>query len=288
MIELNTRREDITEIIKKEELKSLKPENNYSIPSEVLKVTGEVHNTIYPKQGRCSLVVILKAEHGEFALKVAKGNYRGQELYREYNIVNKLRNTSVPVAEAVLFKKINNHYYYLSKYCEGEVLSSIFFNINVKELRAYIIKQMAEQLRLLHNISIKKFDYSSIIDNQLYFAEKHFNNNTIDIYDFIIDGVQLKPKDELEWLKLNKPKEGSVTLIHGDYRPKNMIYKNNKVEAILDWAFCNISDPYYDIVMLYDYFNEEEIEFFNKCYGLNNADKKRIEYQKRMIPFLNI
>lgn len=104
-----------------------------------------------------------------------------------------------------------------------------------------------------------------------------------------MNGIAVDPEDELNWLKCNKPMKGTATLIHGDYRPKNMIWHNGEIVSIIDWAFCDIGDPYYDIAMMLEYFKTaEEKRVFLEAYGCNKLEEHRLEYQRRMIPFINI
>ena len=55
-------------------------------------------------------------------------------------------------------------------------------------------------------------------------------------------------EDVIDWLKINKPKtfnEGK--LCWGDSRPGNILYKNFKATALLDWEMATFGDPISDI-----------------------------------------
>ncbi|WBW98626.1 phosphotransferase [Oceanirhabdus sp. W0125-5] len=289
MINIKPRIENITEFIKVEEIKNMKPEDKVDLPEEILNKVGDIKNVSYPQQGMCSLVMIIESELGKFLLKIAKGEYRGKELYAEYLAMKSLKNADVPVPKVYDFFQKEEFYYLLRECSNGTPLNKLFFTTEDKEERLYMIREMAKELTKIHNIKINHYPYDKVINDQLYFAETHFNNKTIDIYDFEVDGEMIDPKTELEWLKENKSLNGQATLIHGDYRPKNFLWYDGKITSILDWAFCDIGDPYYDIAILFYYFkDEDEKRAFIEAYGIEELDQERLEYQTRMIPFINI
>jgi aminoglycoside phosphotransferase (APT) family kinase protein len=51
----------------------------------------------------------------------------------------------------------------------------------------------------------------------------------------------------LNWLKANAPKNGAVTVVHGDYRSGNYLHRNGRIQAILDWEMAHLGDPHEDI-----------------------------------------
>jgi aminoglycoside phosphotransferase (APT) family kinase protein len=50
------------------------------------------------------------------------------------------------------------------------------------------------------------------------------------------------------WLACNLPSEPErMTLVHGDFRPANMLVDNGAVSAVLDWEFAGVGDPIEDL-----------------------------------------
>ena len=43
------------------------------------------------------------------------------------------------------------------------------------------------------------------------------------------------------------PEQIGATIVHGDYRLGNMIVRDDKVEAVLDWELCTLGDPLADV-----------------------------------------
>jgi len=41
--------------------------------------------------------------------------------------------------------------------------------------------------------------------------------------------------------------EKHACLVHGDFNPRNILIKNNTVQAVLDWEYCHSGSPYMDV-----------------------------------------
>ena len=52
-----------------------------------------------------------------------------------------------------------------------------------------------------------------------------------------------------EWLKTRIPESGGVSVVHGDYKLDNVMYRNDRPEliAIFDWEMATIGDPLADL-----------------------------------------
>lgn len=119
---------------------------------------------------------------------------------------------------------------------------------------------------------------SNLTSTQLYFAEQHIKNNTIDLSEFVFDGKEIAPEELLQWLKHNKPESREICLIHGDYRPKNFLWSGSQISSILDWAFCDFGDTYYDFaIFMYYLRNEKEKQHLFNCYRLKEFDQARLK-----------
>lgn len=259
------------------------------IPEEILQYTGRDISISYPQQGMCSLLGILESPRKKYVLKITKGAYRGKELYSEYLAMKNLYNTCIPVPEVYMFLQKDKLYYLLRECSTGVPLNTLFDESKDKLERMAMIEEMALNLYKIHHKRIDGHTWENFIKSQLYFAEQHMKNNTIDPSEFVFDGKEITPEELLRWLKDNKPEPAEACLIHGDFRPKNFLWNNNRISAILDWAFCDIGDPYYDFA-IFMYYLRDEVEkrhFFN-CYGFDRLDEARLKYYERMAPFINI
>lgn len=54
-----------------------------------------------------------------------------------------------------------------------------------------------------------------------------------------------------DWLREHAPVPSRLSLVHGDLRPGNFLYRGNQVTALLDWEMAHIGDPAEDIGWIY-------------------------------------
>lgn len=73
----------------------------------------------------------------------------------------------------------------------------------------------------------------------------------IDAIERFIQRVRWQPEDDLDgaivWLRGHVPRTPEAALIHGDCSLSNYLFVDNRVNAVLDWELCAISDPLEDV-----------------------------------------
>ncbi|MDB5397145.1 MAG: hypothetical protein JWM91_4651 [Rhodospirillales bacterium] len=73
----------------------------------------------------------------------------------------------------------------------------------------------------------------------------------LDLWEGELRRVQLEPEPEMEmaiaWLRRNKPATSVTTLVHGDFKPGNVLMQGDEVTLILDWETAHLGDPLEDI-----------------------------------------
>src|SRR4029078_11785171 len=58
------------------------------------------------------------------------------------------------------------------------------------------------------------------------------------------------------------PEQGPATIVHGDYRPDNLILSaDGEIAAVVDWELCTLGDPLADVGMLMVYWSDPGDEF---------------------------
>jgi aminoglycoside phosphotransferase (APT) family kinase protein len=66
-----------------------------------------------------------------------------------------------------------------------------------------------------------------------------------------LDRVELTPmpllRRALLWLKDHAPVAPRISIVHGDYRLGNFIYRDGRIVAILDWELVHLGDPLEDL-----------------------------------------
>lgn len=256
-----------------------------SLPEELTSLTGNIFSLVPMKESGPTLVLLLEAEQGTFVLKVAQGAYRSQELWAEYAAMQLMFGSSVVVPEPLLYRKDNNLSFQIRRYVIGASLSSVITDDNSK-LDA--IWQMGKLLASIHKTTpSSEWGWQEWVNSSLKLAAGNLAAGVCDPNEFTTDQP---PTATLDWLKSNRPsKSGSVCLVHGDFRPKNILWANGKVTGVIDWQYVDFGDPYYDLSVIHWYMHSEaEWQQFLGGYGLVDFDNERFEYCLTLQKFLNV
>ncbi len=170
---------------------------------------------------------------------------------REYRVMTALRDSAVPVPHTYHLctdRDVIGSMFYVMSFENGR----IFWNAALPELdnlqRAKIYDEMNRVLAALHDINpedVGLADYGypgNYFERQVSRWSKQYRSSetsTIADMDWLI-----------EWLPANMPQDdGSVSLIHGDYRMDNIMFHadEEKVIAVLDWELSTLGHPYADL-----------------------------------------
>ncbi len=49
------------------------------------------------------------------------------------------------------------------------------------------------------------------------------------------------------WLKAHLPRAPRVSIVHGEFRPGNLLYEGSRIIAVLDWEYAHLGDPVEDL-----------------------------------------
>jgi aminoglycoside phosphotransferase (APT) family kinase protein len=75
--------------------------------------------------------------------------------------------------------------------------------------------------------------------------------HAVDHWESELQRVQLEPEPELAvviaWLRANAPESPTTVLVHGDFKPGNLLVDGDEVSAILDWETAHLGDPHEDL-----------------------------------------
>ena len=74
----------------------------------------------------------------------------------------------------------------------------------------------------------------------------------LDHWQAIIDRYELEPQPivraGIRWLRRQPPLPAArVTVVHGDYRTGNFLYRESEIHGVLDWEMAHFGDPLEDI-----------------------------------------
>ncbi|MBF6262398.1 phosphotransferase family protein [Nocardia farcinica] len=73
----------------------------------------------------------------------------------------------------------------------------------------------------------------------------------LDRWERELDRVELEPhpglREVIAWLRAHVPPPGPVRLVHGDFRPANVLVAGDEIVALLDWELAHLGDPHDDL-----------------------------------------
>jgi aminoglycoside phosphotransferase (APT) family kinase protein len=73
----------------------------------------------------------------------------------------------------------------------------------------------------------------------------------LDAWEAVLRRDQLEPYPEVElalrWLRGHAPRSPVTVLVHGDFKPGNVLLDGDRIVALLDWELAHLGDPHEDL-----------------------------------------
>ncbi len=261
-----------------------------NIAKELFKKTllNEEVNTIVPINEGCrsSNYILGTNNKNKYILKI----FPECDCYyeRENTLLNLLRN-HILVQKVYLISSssiIKNKTFGIYEYVDGVNLGrAIRGNFKINES---LIKELAITLAEIHKFKYKecgKLDKNLKIIHKLSPLYKLYEENMginfrNRLGNDVVKKINYIINDNKEIL-LNLDK--NISLIHGDFQGTNIIVKDNKISAIIDWEFSMAGNPLIDIGQLFRYencFSDNLIKIFEKQYNKCSDSKLINEWYK--------
>lgn len=168
---------------------------------------------------------------------------------KEYRMLQWLSG-KIPVPEVLAFERMDGVNYLLMSRAEGEMLCSDRY----LEDPDLLVSLLAQGMRMLWNVDVTECPYRNRTEEKLLQAQFRVDHELCTTEDaepgtYGPDGFQ-SPRQLLQWLKENKPREEPV-FSHGDFCLPNLFAANGKITAFLDLGYAGTADRYQDIALCY-------------------------------------
>tara|TARA_R110002110_G_scaffold406421_1_gene626428 strand:+ start:250578 stop:251597 length:1020 start_codon:yes stop_codon:yes gene_type:complete len=170
---------------------------------------------------------------------------------REFRVISALQDTDVPVPRTYLLcedESVIGSMFYIMEYMDGRILwDPVIPEVDNAE-RAAIYDSMNKTMAALHNVDVNAVGLSDYGRPGNYF-ERQVSRWT---KQYRASETEHVPAMErlLTWLPANMPEDdGTVSLVHGDYRLDNMMFHATQphVIALLDWELSTLGHPLADL-----------------------------------------
>ncbi len=215
--------------------------------------SGPITSTKF-SDGQSNPTYLLKTATGEYVLRRKPPGQllkSAHAVEREYRVMQALAATDVPVPETLHLcsdESVIGSIFFVMQYVKGQ----IYWDPALPELsptqRHATYMEMCRVLATLHQVDIDAVGLSDFGKPGDYFArqisrwtQQYLASQTDTIVE--MDAV-------IDWLPANLPADdGRVSLVHGDYRLDNMIFKPSepRIAALLDWELSTLGHPLADL-----------------------------------------
>ena len=114
------------------------------------------------------------------------------------------------------------------------------------ERRLAIAHRLYDRLTDIHLLDWRDLGLNKVLPLPTDAAE-----SALDLWEGELRRVQIEPEPELElalaWLRRHKPPTAAITLVHGDFKPGNVLMQGDEVTMVLDWETAHLGDPLEDL-----------------------------------------
>jgi len=203
--------------------------------------------------GQSNPTYLIEAESGDYVLrKKPPGELlpSAHAVDREFKVNSALMSTAVPVARTHALcedESIIGQMFYVMDYVPGRVIADPALPDCGPDERNAMYRSMVEVLGALHAVDYRAVgleDFgrpSAYIARQVARWAKQYEASKLEDFE---------PMDRLiENLPRLDPQDDRSTIVHGDYRPGNVIFDSEqpRVAAVLDWELSTIGHPFADL-----------------------------------------
>ena len=171
------------------------------------------------------------------------------DMGREFRIISALGASNVPVPKTYGYcedKIVNDHPFYVMEFVEGIVPHSAatLEQLSTEERRSFGL-HVVQVLADLHMTDVDAIGLGQLAKKEAYlerqlkrWTQQWLATKTAEIPDMDRALVLLHEKH---------PEQIGTAVVHGDYRPGNMLIKDGRMSALLDWELCTLGDPLADV-----------------------------------------
>jgi aminoglycoside phosphotransferase (APT) family kinase protein len=171
---------------------------------------------------------------------------------REFRVISALQGSDVPVPRTYVLcedEAVIGSMFYVMEYMDGRILwDPVLPEAADNAERSAVYDSMNQTLAALHNVNVEAVglaDYGkpgNYFERQLSRWTKQYRASETET---VADMETL-----LKWLPAHMPEDdGTVSLVHGDYRLDNMMFHATepRVIALLDWELSTLGHPLADL-----------------------------------------
>lgn len=206
------------------------------------------------KGGQSNPTYLLEAKSGNYVLRrkpPGKLLASAHAVDREFRVLNALHGSKVPVAKPHHLCKDDNvigSMFYVMEYIDGDIFWDPSFPDFSPAQRSDYYDAILQTMAALHSVDIEAAGLADYGKPGNYFSRqiarwseqyRAAETDDIDAMNTLMEELPLRCPDD----------DGSVALVHGDFRIDNLMFAKNTphIAAIVDWELSTLGHPLADL-----------------------------------------
>jgi len=172
------------------------------------------------------------------------------DLRREYGVLQRLRETPIPAPTPVLFcedESVVGDRFFVVTYLDGATVplgSDLPERFQNPRSRERVAELLIWTLADVHTLDLEPFE--DVCERQTPLDQVAHATARLDEATRVTGRDFSRLRSVGEWLRENEPSDTETTLVHGDYRPGNVLFAGTdrpEITGVLDWETAMLGDP---------------------------------------------
>ncbi|MFP9059459.1 phosphotransferase family protein [Natrialbaceae archaeon A-chndr2] len=171
------------------------------------------------------------------------------DLRSEYRLLSRLVETSVPTPEPVHYctdTAVLDGEWFLMEYLEGTPIplgSDLPEGFQNPTDRRALAQRIVDTLAKIHTLEPDSFD--DVCERQTPLEQVTIAKDRLETATSVTGRAFPRLASVADWLEDNPPATTRTTLVHGDYRPGNLLFAEGEptVTGVIDWETAMLGDP---------------------------------------------
>lgn len=172
------------------------------------------------------------------------------DLEREYRLLQRLEGTTIRAPAPVLFcddESVLGSRFIVTTFLDGETVplgSDLPERFRNARSRRELADRLVETLAAIHSLDVGRFE-----DACERISPREQVDRAIERLDrarSVTGRVLPRLRSVAEWLRRHAPMDSRTTLVHGDFRPGNVLFAGTdrpEITGVLDWETAMLGDP---------------------------------------------
>jgi aminoglycoside phosphotransferase (APT) family kinase protein len=169
---------------------------------------------------------------------------------QEYGLLQRLESTPVAAPAPVLFcedESILGDHFFVTTHLDGEAVplgSDLPERFRSAASREHLANRLVDSLARIHSLDPEPF--ADVCERQTPLAQVAHATDRLDAAASVTGRDRPTLRFVGKWLRRNAPSEARTALVHGDFRPGNVLFAGTdrpELAGVLDWETAMLGDP---------------------------------------------